>query len=330
MRLLVNKTITDEQMKFIDYLADGHSWGLITRDCWITDDRLWDVNTAIRMNHTAEKANKLSYKIMRTAIRYARKYNIKWLRANRKTCLSVEGANYCDKGCTYCYVNNPVLQRQILRNGKWEVTPDDLTPEAEQGFIKFLGKFKELSPKGFIRFFSFCDCMENQVEIFQRVAELCNEAGVPSVVITKEPLAVPALYGLATKVIYSVDSGKYNSPSSFTQYAEFLEKYPDLRLFYMVADFEELRDAMYKIRKADIPAENVQYVAYHGQIQDTPTRKTPVKAPYMMKPMLLQLLTNRACCTSNRCISCLLRCGLNEKYNPDMKYTVIKPTTGGD
>ena len=276
------------------------------------------INDKIRLlNNLAIKYN--------TPRRREKSIDIPFIRANRKTGNSVDFRNTCDGKCTYCYVNSPSMVGQ-LKDHKWELDPSCLTPTREKIFREeYLQERKKIVPSYFLRFFSLADGYPSDAGLLKKILEICNEEKVKTVVISKKDYTIKTAYPLATSTLYSIDNGNYNAPSSWSRFVELKKEMPNLRGFYMIVDYTELKTAFQRIAKDNIDKKDVQFIGYHGQLHDTKQAKTMVHSitGKTIKPVFVDMLTNgQGCCSdTGKCLGCHLACGIRKpskvKYIPN-------------
>ncbi len=289
----------------------------------IPDSELVSINNNLCFRYRVQNTVKLTHRLARLAQNTKDDKNLQFLCANDKTGDSIDVSTQCIFNCSYCYCNNPYIKSRIQ---SWSIDDLYLTPTRQVAFIDYLERRKDLIKSYPLRFGSLSDFPNTHFGLIRKLLDLCNETDTKTILITKNKDIIPLVYGVSTVLLYSVDTGKYDSPSSIETYCNLLEKYPNLRLFCMTVDFQELRWFYEKIEKYNIPFDNVQFVAFHGQILDTEKNKAPVKSQLdcLLKPETLQLLTKRACCVNGRCLSCSLLCGINLKSIKSFNFKPYK------
>lgn len=326
----MNKTATKKSEKMLREIMDNvGNWSEYT------EDELLLANNCLAKSNGIEgidnKVKKLSLKVAtlwKTPSKYddtlSEEDDLSFVCSNGKAVASIDFQNYCSYKCSYCYVQSSYAKARLEKIGKWKVSSDYLTPRREKRFRLFLNWFKENLPRNYpLRFFSLADCEDDNTGLLQKLLRVCKEENVKTIVISKNENAIMASYGLADSVLYSVDIGKYDSPTSFKRYVELQREMINLKAFLMVVDFEELEAFQFMIKYSGIPSENFQFVAYHGT-QDVVDSTIGT----IVKPMFLNMLTNgNACCSAtNKCLGCHLMCGLGKGSNN--KYTLYRSTKG--
>lgn len=288
-------------------------------------DELLKANTTIAKHQETEASKEKTKRLERLTVRYnysrAKRdaVRLRFMCGNNKTGDSVDFTNDCIFKCSYCYVNSPHMEKQRAQGKTWEIEPDYLTPEREQVFREYLRARKAIVSNYPLRFFSLADCPDSHVSMLKRLLQICLEENTSTIVISKNEAIIPHVYGLATSLLYSVDTGGYNAPTSITRYVQLLETYPKLRAFFMVVDLPDFATVDGWVNTYGL--QHFQIVAYHGQLKDTEIRKTPVVSAHgkMLKPGLLSVLSNQAwgknvsCCMPNKCVSCPIKCGVTAK-----------------
>lgn len=298
------KTKTSTMNKMLS-IADNGNW------LSLPDSELISMNNSLCFRYRVENAVKLTNRLARLAQNTKDDWNLQFLCANDKTGDSIDVTTKCIFMCQYCYCNNPYIKAKMQY---WSIDDLYLTPTRQNAFRNYLLRRKDLV-KGYpLRFGSLADFPSSHFGLVRKLLDICNETDTKTIFITKNKDIIPIVYNAATVVLYSVDTGKYNSPSSLETYCNLSERFPKLRMFSMVVDFTELRWFYEKIVTYNIPLEKIQFVAFHGQITDTEKNKSPITSQLncLLKPEMLQLLTGRACCVNGRCLSCSLLCGINQ------------------
>lgn len=299
-------------------IIDGEDWRSFT------NGELAAVNRIVQMKHIPDLVQQRTDGFKRLLARYRYSASAK-RNGNPLLCLSVNrktGDSFdvrttgCIYDCAYCYLNDPHLKAQIEERGI-ELPMDWLTPTRERLFRQYLRDRKEIVRNHPLRFFSLGDCPDEYVPMVQRFLLLCQAEDTETIVVTKNESALRQLYPLATRCLYSVDRGIYGSPTSIERYATLRVEMPNLRMFGMVVDFDELR--WFQERIEDFGIDNYQLVAYHGQLNATEKSGDPPVQSSLgqeMKPMLLNVITKQiggkavGCCAINRCAGCPFRCGV--------------------
>lgn len=315
VNVFFNKTATQKAMAIVEEIAEG------TLD-WLglTDTELVKANHAVSLEQTVAGCVAKSKRVTNLGIHIYQSVQI--VRANSKTGCAVDFSNQCPfmlegKGCDYCYMAEKINQGRI-KGREWAVCSEYLTPTKENLFRAFLKRFKRVAPGHFLRFFGMSDVADTHIGLMIKLLDICKSEGVKTTVITKNPLAAKAACNFASSVNYSVDNGNYNSPSSISQYVELRKEFPDIRMFGMVVDYNDIRLFENWMDVYNIPKTHVQLVAYHGSIS-----RIQSSASTVIKPMFLNILTNGyACCANGLCIGCPLQCGVkgNKEMSPTFKF----------
>lgn len=326
MKVRMNKTATKKSEKILNEIMENV-------DNWadFSDSQLLCANSCLAISNNVDgidqKVKKLSLKVA-TLWKKPSKYikgcttedDLMFVCSNSKTVASIDFQNYCMNRCSYCYAQSSHAQSMLVKTGKWKVSAEYLTPYKERRFRLFLNWYKQNLPGYPLRFFSLADCEDENIGLLQKLVRVCKEEKVKTIVISKNENAIRGVYDLADSILYSVDSGKYNSPTSFERYVELQKEMENLRAFLLVVDFEELRMFQNKIENSGIPYNNFQFVAYHGSSKIVDSNIGTV-----IKPMFLDMLTNgKACCSdTNKCLGCHLLCGLRNN-SKSIQYTMYK------
>lgn len=322
IRVFLNKTAPKKTVAMIERIADGSlDWR------GLTDVDLMKCNYAISSEQTIPACVAKTKKLSNLGIMVYQ--DIPFVRPNSKTGCSVDFDNTCYYSCRYCYMNSTIMQ-QRLEGKRWAVSPGDVDALIPN-FRHFLTRFKKIAPAHFLRFFSVSDYKEKYHFSLEKLLIVCAEENVKTTVITKSMDAVRIALPLATSVNYSIDNGTYGSPSDIYKFMELWnesfkgnrlmgETVNLPRLFAMIVDFKDLRQLEDWLETYELSANNVQVVAYHGDLWRV--RSSLKKA---IKPMFLYMLTNgRACCANGRCIGCPIQCGVRDNLTPEPKYKIIQ------
>lgn len=302
-------------------IADNGNW------LSLPDSDLISMNDSLCFRYRVENTTKLTNRLARLAQNTKDVCNIQFLCANDKTGDSVDVTTKCIYNCQYCYCNTPYNKAKLQY---WSIDDLYLTPTRQNAFRNYLLRRKDLV-KGYpLRFGSLADFPNSHFGLVRKLLDICTETETKSIIVTKNKDIIPLVYNVATVTLYSIDTGKYNSPSNLETFCSLLEKYPNIRMFSMTVDFTELRWFYEMIERYNIPMDSIQFVAFHGQVTNTEKNKAPVNSQLncLLKPEMLQLLTGRACCVNGRCLSCSLLCGINKKSitNYTFKpYKYLKP-----
>lgn len=328
MKVRMNKVATYKSETILkDIISNIDNWtDYNTEDMLLANKCLSRRNNVDSIDIKVRRLTPSVTKLWKSPSKYSKGYTEKddlmFVCSNSKTAVSIDFSNTCIYKCSYCYIQSEHAKSLLATRGEWSVPSYYLTPNRENRFRLFLNWYKENLPGKYpLRFFSIGDCSDNYIGLLQKLLRICKEENVKTVVISKNETAIKASYGIADSTLYSVDIGKYNSPTSFKRYIQLQKEMENLIAFLMVVDFDELTAFQFMIKYSGIPTENFQFVAYHGTLIDMDS-----SIDTNIKPMFLNILTNgNACCaTTNKCIGCHLKCGLGKRSND--KYTLYRNT----
>ncbi len=257
----------------------------------LSEDEFYQVNHAVLFDRTIpNRVKATSDRLFRLALRYKQK-GLRVICSNTKTGDSVDFRNFCTIGkCKYCYVQNPIVQTQM--SACWETSLDNRQVAL---FREYLKVRKTIVPNYFLRFFSFADCDNKDLSDLDVLLGICQDEGVKAVVISKNynTFEVSTKYYPDCVSYYSLDSGKYNAPSSVSKFGKLVAKYgKGVRAFYLVCNYGEFKDCI-----SSMPTDTV-VVPYHGHL-------STVNITELLKPKALKLFYPKVCCTSNRCLGCM-------------------------
>lgn len=244
-------------------------------------------------------AIRITMRLQRNAVKYGYKRDLYFVCSNTKTGDSIDFTNLCDYHCAYCYVQSPHVKEKVEKH-YWRVDADYLTVEKENLFIDYLTERKKIAPHYFLRFFSLADCKTENAGLLKKLLEVCKRCNVKTVVVTKNHEIIPFIIDVSNTVLYSIDNGSFNSPSSIEKYIDLKENYTTLKAFCMVTDIRDI-----KMFYHDIPNKyhsSLQFVSYHGKL---------LNGRKLLKPQLVNMLTGKACCLKGLCVNCALQCQIN-------------------
>lgn len=287
----------------------------------LCDEELYKLNDVILFRHSRPNRDRKRDSIFKLVNKYSYrrklddKKKLAFIRANNKTGDSIDFSPDCQFECVYCYINAPHTKEQ-LANKDWTLDANDtLDYWKVREFVEYLRDRKEISKYYPLRFFSLSDCPDDQIDNLCELLEICESESVPTIVISKNrKVHESPASELATTILYSIDNGSFNSPTSIEEYVELFEMKPKIRAFFMVTDFKDLR--LFNSWIVKYKLWNFQMVSYHGQFMDSDMRKAPVKIPAQISPMLLDIITDKlyrqslGCCSVSRCMSCSFKCGI--------------------